>query len=547
MAFWDYPASPGVTMPEKKLPTENSSVLTGTRTRVQDITPLSGLCALCIYNCPMLCEVGKSAFRGREVLYPEPEEFGLSTAAANKDFGLDWSDLQLMPRLSEVFGTEPVSDKMIFESVDISARCGGVDLKLPVFIAALGSTDVAKRNWEGLALGAAISGTALVVGENVCGMDEEAVFAGGMVQQSKDMEFRVRTYRELWDGKHGDIAVQTNVEDEMMGVDFYVASKLEVNTIEKKFGQGAKSIGGEVRVTSIERATELKKRGYIVIPDPEDKKVQEAFRLGTIKSFERHSRVAKPDTQRFLERIDQLRSMGVKRIWIKTGSYRPAEIAFILKLASETKADNVTFDGAGGGTGMSPVSMMNESGVPTLYLEALVLKACQIMKSKGMHVPDIAIAGGFSNEHHVVKAIALSNFDDTPFVKAVAMARAPILAVMKSKYFLELYKKNALPRSFVEKYGSKPEHFFVASSELLSRYGAKTYEKLLESGAIGLYTYFTKIEVGIKILATGQRKYKLYLLDRSDLAALTERVARVTDLPTVEEVDKELFETILSK
>ena len=87
----------------------------------------------------------------------------------------------------------------------------------------------------------------------------------------------------------------------------------------------------------------------------------------------------------------------------------------------------------------------------------------------------------------------------------------------------------------------------MASSELVSRYGAKTYEKLLESGAIGLYTYFTKIKVGIKILATGQRKYKLYLLDRSDLAALTERVARVTDLPTVEEVDKELFETILSK
>ncbi|MEM2201698.1 MAG: glutamate synthase-related protein [Ignisphaera sp.] len=531
-------------MPEKKLQTENSSVLTGTRTRVQDISPLSGLCALCIYTCPVLCEVGKAAFRGREVLYPEPEEFGLSTAAANKDFGLDWSDIQLMPRLSEVFGVEPTADKMIFENVNVSASYGGVQLKVPVFVAALGSTDVAKRNWEGIAFGAAISGTALVIGENVCGMDKEAVFVNGKVVESKDMAFRVKTYRELWDGGYGDIAIQTNVEDEMMDVDIYAASKLEVK---KKFGQGAKSIGGEVRVTSLERAIELKKRGYIVLPDPEDKNVQEAFKLGIVKSFERHSRIAKPDPQHFLERIDTLRSMGVKKIWIKTGCYRPVDIAFVMKLSSEAKANGITFDGAGGGTGMSPVPMMNESGVPTIYLESWVLRACQTLKKKGMHVPDIALAGGISNEHQVVKAIALSNFGEGPYVKAVAMARAPLLAVMKSKYFFELYKKNALPQQFVEKYGAKPESFFITSYELVDRYGAKTYEKLLESGAVGLYTYFSKISTGIKILMAGQRKYQLYLLDRSDLATLTERAAKVTGLPTVDIIDGNIFEAILSK
>ncbi|MEM3980842.1 MAG: FMN-binding glutamate synthase family protein, partial [Ignisphaera sp.] len=115
------------------------------------------------------------------------------------------------------------------------------------------------------------------------------------------------------------------------------------------------------------------------------------------------------------------------------------------------------------------------------------------------------------------------------------------------KYFLELYKKNALPQQFVEKYGTKPESFFVTSYELMNKYGVKTYERLLESGAIGLYTYFTKISTGIKILMAGQRKYKLYLLDRSDLAALTERASRVTGLPTVDEIDRDLFEYILAK
>lgn len=534
-------------MPEKKIPAENSSVLSGTRTRVQDVTPISGICALCTYSCPVLCEVGKSAFRGREVLYPEPEEFGLSTAAANKDYGLDWSDIQLIPRLSEVYGVEPIPENMIFEKADVSTVFGGVKLALPVFIAALGSTDVAKRNWEGLAIGAAISGSAIVVGENVCGMDKEAVFVNGQVQYSKDLEFRVKTYKEFWDGKYGDIAVQNNIEDETMGVDIYAASKLEVNIIEKKFGQGAKSIGGEVRLKDIERAIELKKRGYIVIPDPEDKNVQEAFKLGIIKSFERHSKIGKPDPQKFLERIDKLRSMGVKRIWIKTGSYRPAEVAYVMKLATEAKADGVTFDGAGGGTGMSPIPMMNESGVPTIYLETWVLKACEVMKKKGMHIPDIAMAGGFSNEHHIVKAIALSGFGDKPYVKAVAMARAPILAVMKSKYFVELSKKNALPQNFVEKYGAKPESFFITTYDLIVKCGVQNIDRLINAGAAGLYTYFLKLATGMKILMVGQRKYKLELLDRSDLAALTERAARVVGIPMVDEVDKDVFEVILSR
>jgi hypothetical protein len=45
----------------------------------------------------------------------------------------------------------------------------------------------------------------------------------------------------------------------------------------------------------------------------------------------------------------------------------------------------------------------------------------------------------------------------------------------------------------------------------------------------------------------GQRKYKLWLLDRTDLAALTERAARITGLPTVDTIDSDAFELILSK
>jgi len=56
-------------------------------------------------------------------------------------------------------------------------------------------------------------------------------------------------------------------------------------------GTGAKCIGGEIKVNSLERALELQKRGYIVTPDPSDLVVQASFRDGAIKEFERHSRL----------------------------------------------------------------------------------------------------------------------------------------------------------------------------------------------------------------------------------------------------------------
>jgi hypothetical protein len=116
-------------------------------------------------------------------------------------------------------------------------------------------------------------------------MDMESKYTRGKVQDSPDMKFRIESYRKYWDGKHGDIVVQTNVEDQRGGVDVYLLSKLDVNIIERKWGQGAKAIGGEVRISDLKKAQELKRRGYVVLPDPEDKDVIEAFKAGSLFSF----------------------------------------------------------------------------------------------------------------------------------------------------------------------------------------------------------------------------------------------------------------------
>lgn len=529
---------------------EDSSYLdgmstTGTRTRVQDVSPTSGMCPICIEECPVLCEISLSAFRGRETLYPEPEKFGKSTAASLKNYGLDWSDINILSRLRGAKGIEEDSDAALFHNVDIESECGGIPLKVPLASGAYGSTAVAKRHWDALSIGTALSGAILVIGENVCRMDPNAKFSDGDITRSEDMANRIETYREFWDEKHGDVAVQTNVEDERCGVEDYVISKLGVNIIERKWGQGAKAIGGEVRLPTLERALTLKERGYLVLPDPEDPAVQEAYKDGSIKSFERHSRVGMPNREDFLEDVDQLREKGAEMVTLKTGAYRPSDVAWTMKMASEAGVDYITFDGAGGGTGMSPVPMMNEMSTPTVYLESQVLKCTQILDNKGKYVPDISIAGGFIQESQIMKALALSNFGDGPFIKSVTMARAPITAAFKGSYFAELAKNDNLPKQFKNKYGNKVEDFFVTTSKLKEKYG-NDYKKI-PPGAIGVYTYlFDRIGVGLQQLLAGTRKWKLELAGRDDLAALTERASRVTGIPLMDEVESDAYERILT-
>ncbi len=520
-------------MTKFSMDTHQSSMI-GSRTRVEDSCE-SGLCPICIADCPVFCEVSKSALRGREVLYPRREYFGNSTAGSPKDYGFSFSDFQIQFECRGAQGIEAHEDKVIFPNVDISTKWGNIDQKYPFVIAGLGSTYVAKRNWDGLAIGAALAGVSITVGENVVGMDPESKFANHSmypkVIDTVDMKNRVKTFRKFWDGTHGDIIVQKNVEDTRLGVFDYVTSNLEVNSLEIKFGQGAKAIGGEVRLASLERAQLLQNRGYLVFPDPSDPIIIDQWKAGLIPDFERHSRVGLSSTEDVLEEIDQIRSMGVKSIFIKTGAYRPAATAWIIRMGLEGKVDGMTFDGAGGGTGMSPVSMMNEGSIPTVYLEALVVGCLDMIKKKNPNatIPSIAIAGGIANETQMFKALAMG----APYINCIAMARAPITAAMKAKYIGDVIdNKNGTPamlRSLGFPKGKDPKSLtlneaFVEYDNLKRIFNGKT----IPPSAIGVYTYFaSKLGIGIKQLLAGVRKFKLDLLDREDIAYISQRAGEV--------------------
>ncbi|MCK4398116.1 MAG: hypothetical protein KAV25_03920, partial [Methanophagales archaeon] len=174
------------------------------------------------------------------------------------------------------------------------------------------------------------------------------------------------------------------------------------------------------------------------------------------------------------------------------------------------------------------------------------LKCARILEREGKYAPDMSMAGGFVNETQMYKATAMSNFGNGPFIKSITMARAPLTAAMKSLYFTELAEKGRLPRDFANKYGNDPEKFFIATEELKTEYGSKVGNEIPWS-AVGVYTYlYERLGIGLKQMLAGSRKFKLNLIDRGDIAALSKLAAEVTGIPMLHELEAELFEEILT-
>ena len=518
--------------------TPNASSATGTKNRVSDTAPSSGICSVCLDGCPGLCEIGKSSFRGREVLYPVP--FGKVTAGAVKQFPVDYSHLNIQGTCVGAIGVEADSDKALFTNVSTEVEIGKkhkVKLKLPIFTGALGSTNIARDNWEGMAIGAAISGIMVVIGENIVGMDHEAEFKNNRIVKSPELERRVNTFKKWHDG-YGAIVLQQNVEDGRLGSPEYAVEKLGVKCLELKWGQGAKDIGGEVKLKTLERALELKKRGYVVVPDPEDPVVVKGFKEGAFREFERHSRLGMVEYDSFMSSVQHLREIGAKFVSLKTGAYRIADLARAMRFASDAGIDLLTIDGAGGGTGMSPWRMMNEWGIPTIYLQSIAYKFAKELRAKGKYVPDLAIAGGFSLEDHIFKALSLG----APYFKAVCMGRATMIPAMVGKNIQRWIREEKLPAE-IRKYGDNLETIFVSAETLKAKFGKKYSD--IPAGAIGMYTFCDRLQLGLQQLMAGARKFAVKHIDRADLVSLTQEATDVTGIPYVMESDVKEARNIL--
>ncbi|MDR1067521.1 MAG: FMN-binding glutamate synthase family protein, partial [Clostridiales bacterium] len=496
----------------------------------------SGLCTLCRADCKGRCETWLSSLKGRKTLYPR--DFGLVTAGSSNinHVGVCYNNLRVQGRNYGASGLSGAltnsEDDCVFPNVSLETSFGKAQKtksRVPLMTGALGSTFVAQKYWRSFAVGAALVGFPIVIGENVVGVDKQSVIENGKIKKAPELERRIDEYLKYYDG-YGAIIVQMNVEDARNGVAEYLIEKYgDKVVIELKWGQGAKDIGGEIQVTSLEYALFLKERGYIVDPDPTKPEAQEAFKNGAIKSFARHSRLGYTSLnsydevrEDFLLNVDLLRKLGYKRITLKTGSYGMEALAAAIKLATVAKLDLLTIDGSGGGTGMSPWNMMETWGVPSIHLHSKAYEYASILDDNGYNVVDMAFAGGLAREDHIFKALALG----APFVKLVCMGRALMIpgflgsniegALFKDRREAVCGNWEDLPKNISDEFGATPEEIFAGYFDVKNKVGADEINKI-PLGAIAVWTLADKLSAGVQQLMAGARRFKLSEISRDDI------------------------------
>jgi len=529
----------------------------------------SSLCTLCRADCVGKCETWLSSMVGRKLLYPR--SFGLVTAGANNTshVGVSYNSLRVQ---GYAYGANGMTDELtnspddcIFPNVSLETEFGKkqkTKVKMPLMTGALGSTFIAEKYWDSFAIGGALVGIPVVIGENVVGVDRNSEISGietkqGKIKKAPELDRRIETYLRYHDG-YGAIIVQLNVEDTRNGVAEYVVDKYgDKCIIELKWGQGAKNIGGEIQVRSLEYATFLKNRGYVVDPDPSKADVRQAFEQGAIKSFARHSRLGGTNLssvsqvqEDFMSNVAYLRNIGFERITLKTGSYGMEELAMAIKFATDAELDLLTIDGSGGGTGMSPWNMMQSWGVPSVILHAKAHEYASILSAQGKSVVDMSFAGGFALEDHIFKALAVG----APYTKLVCMGRAIMIpgflgANIEGAIYPERRAEvngnwNELPKNVLE-VGKTADEIFACYHDLEDKLG-KDEMKNIPYGAIAFYTLADKLGCGLQQLMAGARKFSLDKITRQEIFSGNRETAKETGIPHVADVNDESARKILN-
>ena len=512
----------------------NASTTNKTKLRTpKDYSPFSGMCSVCTENCQGTCEIGRSAVRGSELLYPS--ERSTSQTASEKDYPVDFSHFNINGRCFGSFGTEP--GKTAYAMANLNTELGNgkfkLQLKAPYVFPAM-----AKLNWKGYYTGAALSGVIAVIGEDMPTTDPNTIIKEGKVVHLPRLQEMFDSFYNYNQG-YGALFLQANVDDERLGLLDYAIEKIGFEAVELKLGQAAKGIQGMGKIPSLEKALQLQKMGYEIFPDPSEVAIQEAFKKHMGPPFYKIGRLPEWQEETFIHRVKELRSKGAKYISIKTGPFRPADLAKTMMFASKAGVDMVTVDGSGGGTGNSPIHMMNEWGYPTVYLETVLYRICQKMQEKKIQCPTIVMTGGFAFEDQIFKGLALG----APHIKAIGIGRAAMAAAMVGETVGKMIKEGSVP-SDLSKFGQTIPEIFCGLSELRARFGDEVNN--ISTGALGVFNYVERINTGLQQLMALCRKYQLDSITRDDIIPLTEESAKVTGLARIMELDLEKIDEMIT-
>lgn len=524
----------------------------------------SGLCSFCRVDCQGRCETWLSSMLGRKTL--TPQEYGNAIIGSNTTTTneISYEALRIRGRVFGGIGLDPEKaragdaaycDAKLTTHLGVNAQyC----CDYPFLIGALSRNPVVDKYWDSFAVGAALCGIPLVIGENVGGGDNKTQFhPDGSIRALPDLDNRIAIYRRYYTGK-GALFVQLNVNDAYNGVAEYVARNYgDFVCIEFKWGQGAKPINGEGIIQDIDYARFMKSRSYCLRPDPDDPEVQKSFASQRIRHFTRYTGLAYPALStpeevmaEMAHKVSLLRSQGAQHFALKTGAFSMPDLALGIRIASTLGFELFTIDGAGGGTGMSPNDVVDTWGVPSMPLHAQAAKYAELRAASGKSVVDLSVGGGLAKPSQVFKALALG----APHVKAACLSRAFMIPAflgcnVEGALHPERRAKvngawGALPKSVLD-IGDSAETIFAGYSSLKDRLGAEEMAHV-PYGAIALWTMCDRLGAGLQHHMAGARKFAVEHIDRSDIFAVNRETAHTTGIAFMTEQEDELARQIVT-
>jgi hypothetical protein len=350
---------------------------------------------------------------GPSAVLPDPDQYGRAVFGSDPEQLASSADpldrLQLVPpvfvpqRMAKLLD---LAREPLYQDVELDTVVGGFRSRLPLYISAFGSTQVASVDL-GLAASrqAARLGIPLVIGENVVPVNGYGRIDG---DAGRSLLGRISAYAANVPDGAGGVVVQQSTEDadaevwNLVYSDPNVQSLLESGRLafELKVGQGAKpGLGG---MTLIDQAAAAALAGAFSL-DPlaggQDGMVLRCSSPGTF-------------TEEILRQQIRLMRNNFPRanVWVKLPPARDVRAAAMV--AWEAGADAVTVDGAEGGTGWAPPAFLQHVGLP--------LGEC--LRRIGGHPSCLLASGRIWEGARAAKCLALG-------ADAVGLGRAALIAV----------------------------------------------------------------------------------------------------------------------
>ncbi|MEU5809319.1 glutamate synthase-related protein [Streptomyces sp. NPDC047718] len=357
-------------------------------------------------------QVRHRARHGAEAAFPDLAGYGsgmLGAAPAGHDPYDLLENARIVPpvfmpdRLKKLID---LAREPLYTDVDLTTRIGGFTSRLPLYVSAFGSTQVASHDLgEAAGRQAGALGIPMVIGENVVPVNGYRAAAD---TQASPLLGRIAAYTAAADDEHGGVTVQQSTEDadaevwNLLYSDPVSEPLLATGRLafELKVGQGAKPGLG----------------GLTVLDRDAARRIDEQYATDEVfgGDSERILRVSSPGT--FTEEILRRQVMLMRnnfpraKVWVKLHPGR--DVADAARVAWAAGADSVTVDGAEAGTAWAPTGFLGHVGLP--LAEALL--------RIGRTDHCLLASGRMWEGTRAVKALALG-------ARAVGLGRAALLAV----------------------------------------------------------------------------------------------------------------------